>query len=188
MTASEFPPALRPAFVFCRHAESVAAAQGLVAGSWDVPLTALGERQARSAAEALSGIGIARVLTSDLARARQTAAAIAVPRELEVEIMPGLRERAWGPYEGGPDDARPPGVLDPPGAEPWAAFAARVASALVGVTGSGPVLIVAHRGIYRVLMSSFGRPHAGPGMDFANPCRIGAATGEVSSIRSRSDI
>lgn len=188
MTALEFPSALRPAFLFCRHAESTAAAQGLVAGSWDVPLTPLGERQVRSAAEALSGVGITRVISSDLARARKTAAAIASPRGQEVEIMPGLRERAWGPYEGGPDDARPAGILDPPGAEPWSAFSARVVSALAGIAGSGPTLIVAHRGIYRVLMSSFGRPHAGPGMDFASPCRIDAATGEVSSIRSRSDI
>lgn len=188
MTELEFPSALRPAFLFCRHAESLAAARGLVAGSWDVPLTPLGERQARTAARTLSGVGIARVISSDLARARETASAIAAARGLEVEVLAALRERAWGPYEGGPDDARPAGILDPPGAEPWEAFSARVASAIAGIAGAGPILIVAHRGIYRVLMSSFGRSHAGPGMDFASPCRIDTATGEVSPIRSRSDI
>lgn len=180
-----WPPALRPRFLFLRHGESAANVGGLVAGSLDVPLTPKGIDQARAAAAQLADMPIARVVASALARSVATAEPIARCRGLPVEILPGIGERDWGPFEGGPVAARPPELLDPPGAEPWAVFAARVLAALASLSGDGPTVIVAHRGVFRVLAEVVGAPGAAEGLRNAVPCWVHVTEGEVSPFRRR---
>ena len=63
-------------FVLIRHAQSDWNASGRWQGHADPPLSALGRRQASRLAESLRGAGIDVLVSSDLIRARQTAAAL----------------------------------------------------------------------------------------------------------------
>ena len=157
-----------------------------MAGSWDVGLTATGLAQARAAAELLADAPIARVVTSDLRRAVETARVAAEARGLPVERLADLGERDWGPFQRGPADARPPGLLDPPGVEPWGPFAERVLSALAGLGGAGPALVVAHGGVFRVVAEAVGAPDAPEGLRNAIPCWIDPIGGEISAHRRQS--
>lgn len=79
-------------FILVRHAESEANARRVFAGQTDSPLTPVGRRQAATVAAALAREPLARVISSDLSRARATAEAIAKKHRLSVEVTPALRE------------------------------------------------------------------------------------------------
>lgn len=66
----------------------------------DPPLSAAGQAQARAAAAALAGVRLAAVYSSTLARARETATAIAAPHGLDVETIDALVECDVGQWEG----------------------------------------------------------------------------------------
>jgi probable phosphoglycerate mutase len=84
-----------------RHGQSTWNARGVLQGQRaDVPLSELGRRQARAAAESLSNSGATSVFTSDLLRARSTAKPIARVLGVPVEARTGLREQCVGIYEG----------------------------------------------------------------------------------------
>lgn len=70
------------------------------AGHRDVPLSALGERQARALSARLAPEPIAAIFTSDLSRARVTADTIAAPHGLIARQSADLREIAMGAWEG----------------------------------------------------------------------------------------
>ena len=63
-------------WIFVRHGQSVANAEGWLSGWEDVPLTSQGIEEARLAQKELEGEIFNRVLCSDLQRARHTAALI----------------------------------------------------------------------------------------------------------------
>lgn len=85
-----------------RHGESTWNVAELIQGQTLSPeLTARGVDQAHEVAESLAGLGIRRVVTSDAARAQQTAAIIARRLGVVVESTPLLRERHWGVFQGG---------------------------------------------------------------------------------------
>lgn len=69
-------------------------------GHANVPLDAVGERQAALLAGAMAKVRLSRILTSDLDRARQTAQAVAERHGLTWEERSALRERAFGEWEG----------------------------------------------------------------------------------------
>jgi broad specificity phosphatase PhoE len=69
-------------------------------GQCDIPLNDLGRSQAREVAAALSGIDLAAVYSSDLARARDTAEAIAKVHDLEVTTDTAFREIDQGDWTG----------------------------------------------------------------------------------------
>lgn len=94
-------------------------------------------------------------LCSDLARARQTAAAL----NLNPQFDPRLREISYGEWEGLAFDAAPdpdlarafwesPGDIAPPGGESWNDLSARVSALIdeVNGAGDGPVIAVGHMG------------------------------------------
>ncbi|MGH8860255.1 MAG: histidine phosphatase family protein, partial [Jatrophihabitantaceae bacterium] len=66
----------------------------------DIPLTALGQRQADTAARALAGRPIAALWCSDLLRAVRTAQPIAAAVGLPVRVDRDLREQSYGLLEG----------------------------------------------------------------------------------------
>jgi probable phosphoglycerate mutase len=82
-----------------RHGETTWNAEGRVQGQTDVPLSTVGEAQARALAAALAGERFAALYASDLARVRQTAAPAARALGLEVRLDPALRERHYGKFE-----------------------------------------------------------------------------------------
>lgn len=86
--------------VAIRHGETAWNAERRLQGQLDIPLNAVGERQAASLAEALRHEGLERVVASDLGRAWRTAQALALPLGLPLTPEPGLRERGFGEMEG----------------------------------------------------------------------------------------
>jgi broad specificity phosphatase PhoE len=115
-----------------RHAETDANASRVVQRP-DVPLSARGRDQAARLARRLAAAGIARIRTSDLARALETAEALRAVTGAPVDVDPDLAERNFGDVRGTPyadleADIFGPGY-EPPGGDTWAAFHARVDAA-----------------------------------------------------------
>lgn len=86
--------------VAIRHGETAWNAESRLQGQLDIPLNALGRRQAAALAGALRDEGIDLVVASDLGRAWETARALAGPLGLPLQAEPGLRERGFGLLEG----------------------------------------------------------------------------------------
>lgn len=152
-----------------RHGQTEYNVRGLVQGHCDSPLTAAGLEQAIDAGRwiASQGVGFARICTSPLGRAHDTAdivrgelvAAAAAPGSADapeppaVEVVDGLIERDYGPFEGGPKAKVPGDLWDPGeavvpyGGEGSAALRRRMTAALtelmLGADG-GNVLAVSH--------------------------------------------
>jgi probable phosphoglycerate mutase len=82
-----------------RHGETAWNAEGRVQGQTDVPLSAVGEAQARAVRAALAGLRFAALYASDLTRVRQTAAPSAAALGLEPRLDARLRERHYGKFE-----------------------------------------------------------------------------------------
>ncbi len=153
-----------------RHGQSTWNAEGRWQGHSDPPLSPLGERQARVAAATVAELGVTAVFSSDLQRARQTAALLA-PVGLEPVVVPALRERNVGEWEGltrAEIDAQFPGMLDahlsPPGFESDESLMDRVLPALDAIVGGlehGAVaVVVAHGGVIRSLERRLDAPSA----------------------------
>jgi len=148
--------------VLLRHGESTLTAQKRFSGSGgsDPALSEHGRWQAaRAAAELVLRGGVQAVVSSPLARCRQTAQAAADRLGLDVTVEPGLRETDFGAWEGltfGEIRERYPAEMDawfasadaaPPGGESFAAVAARVAAARDGLLDryrGRTVLVVSH--------------------------------------------
>lgn len=112
-----------------RHGET----PGNAGRIFQLPETPLGERgfaQAARLADRLAGEGIARIVASDYARARQTAQAVSERCALPFDLDPLLRERNFGDLRGTSyaDFDGDPFALDyePAGGETWKAFHQRV--------------------------------------------------------------
>jgi len=84
---------------FVRHGESVANAQGWVAGHVDAGLTRAGVEQAEALRPALAELRPGRVVSSDLVRARRTAELAWDERAPGLEVHEALRERHLGAWE-----------------------------------------------------------------------------------------
>jgi probable phosphoglycerate mutase len=124
------------------------------------PLSAQGRAQAQRLARRLAGLGVVRILASDLPRAVETAAYASTATGVAVELEPLLRERDFGDLRGTPYaaldfDPFAPGYV-PPNGESLAVFHARVALAWERVTQAaaataGKLLVVTHGLVCRAL-------------------------------------
>ena len=137
-------------------------------GHTDVPLSRHGIEQAGMLCQRLSSEGITAIYSSDLSRARDTAAIIAESHDVPVILCRNLREINFGQLEGTTfDEAQRshPGIeslwsgTDPragfPGGESVEALASRVDNVIQRVladSSEGNVLLVAHGGPLRVLV------------------------------------
>lgn len=88
-----------------RHARTAWNDEGRAQGHTDIPLDAEGQKQAEALAASFSHGDAVRIVSSDLARCRQTAEPLARKLGLELEINPTLRERSFGDHEGMAYDA-----------------------------------------------------------------------------------
>jgi broad specificity phosphatase PhoE len=160
-----------------RHGQSTWNADGRWQGRADPPLSDLGRRQAEVAAGAIGELGVTRVVASPLVRAHTTATIVGTALGLPVETDPRLQERDAGEWTGRTRDeieAGWPGFLSggrrPAGFETddilhdRALAAVRDIAALTTSTG-GPVLVVSHGGLIRVVEHALGsEPHAVPNL------------------------
>ena len=89
--------------VLLRHGESTWNEREIVQGQLDdARLSPEGRVQAGAVAETLRGYSFQWIVTSDLTRARETAAIVDDALGQEVAVAPALRERCYGVYEGRP--------------------------------------------------------------------------------------
>ncbi len=97
--------------VLVRHGETDWNSQGRFQGHADIPLNAAGLAQAAASAARLAAYRPARIVSSDLTRARQTAQALAGTAGVAVEVDPRLREVDVGTWAG--LDLETVGGMDP---------------------------------------------------------------------------
>lgn len=134
-----------------RHGETDLNAQGVLQGSIEEPLNAVGRKQAQDAALELSQLGIGRIISSPQIRARQTADIVAEVLHLSIEENALLRERDWGIYEGKPRCER---SEEGAGVEPLSSLNARAYQAFESIAGelSTSCLVVTHSGLIKALL------------------------------------
>ncbi|GAB2526309.1 histidine phosphatase family protein [Nocardiopsis aegyptia] len=145
--------------VLLRHGQTPMSVERRFAGRGDIPLTDAGHAQAAAVAHRLASWPIDVVVSSPLARARDTAAHAAEVLGLPVEVDEGFVETDFGDWEGmtfaearelAPDDVDrwlADTGTGPPGGESFAAVAARVGAArhaLVERHRGRTVLVVSH--------------------------------------------
>ncbi|HLH69719.1 MAG TPA: histidine phosphatase family protein [Candidatus Dormibacteraeota bacterium] len=111
-----------------RHADAYWGLETLEDGPIDPPLSERGRGQAARLAARLRPVRLHAIWSSDLRRARETAAAVAAGRGLEVRVDPRLREVRTDWDEGREPRAVPPGTYPFP--EPAEAVVARMRSAM----------------------------------------------------------
>jgi len=149
--------------ILIRHGETAWNRATRIQGHTDIPLSALGLAQAERLAQALADEPLAALYASDLSRARQTAEAIARAQKLAVQVDAGLRERAFGRFEGlsweeidqgYPEDAARWRRREPDfavgGGESLNAFSARCLDAAHRAAAAHPgqsIALVAHGGV-----------------------------------------
>jgi 2,3-bisphosphoglycerate-dependent phosphoglycerate mutase len=146
--------------VLIRHGQTRWNREGRWQGQADPPLNAFGRRQAHRAAQALRGIGLDHLYSSDLCRALETAHIIGAELGLAVIPEPRLREVNLGRWQGMlsadieahyPDEFRrwhtSPLTTRPPDGEDLHTLAARVLEAISEIALRHPdqrVVLVAH--------------------------------------------
>lgn len=151
-------------FLFLRHGETDWNKAGRIQGTTDIPLNATGRRQARTAAQALSGERFDRVIASPLARALDTARIVNQERVLPLHTDPALMERGFGSFEGhiiaelkqraGIPQTQSLTTILPPDAEPWDVTLARTRNVVRAWTDRYPdetLLFVSHGGVFGAL-------------------------------------
>jgi broad specificity phosphatase PhoE len=153
-----------------RHGATVLTAEDRFAGSSNPALSDEGREQAGRLSARLREVPIAAVYASPLQRARDTAALIAAPHSLSVELLPELREIDHGRWEGltrqevcdrFPEEVdgweRDPYTFAPSGGETGLSVAARALPALLTLVRTHPdrtVLAVSHKATIRLLLSA----------------------------------
>jgi broad specificity phosphatase PhoE len=172
-----------------RHGETDWNVEQRVQGHTDRPLNETGLAQAQALATELADEHLDAVYASDLSRARDTARAIADPRGLEVAVLPALRERHFGTWEGLRHDEIHERFPHRAESDPWGdgetpeELAARVLSALGDIAEwhpEGRVLVVTHGGALRAVLS-----HCTVEIDEIANChlaRIGVQDGTLRSL------
>jgi broad specificity phosphatase PhoE len=138
---------------FVRHGQTDLNRGGRLQGRIDAPLSALGRDQAAALGRGFASAPVARVLSSPLQRAHDTATAIATPHGLAVEIDERLIELDYGAWDGQKLTDVPaadwaawrhdPGFA-PPGGERLSDVTARVTAFCTDVLAEDLVVAVSH--------------------------------------------
>jgi 2,3-bisphosphoglycerate-dependent phosphoglycerate mutase len=83
-----------------RHGQTAWNKMKRLQGHSDIPLNEKGEQQAIALGETLKDEPLDAIVSSDMMRALKTAEEIAKWHQLPVQIVPNLRERCYGAFEG----------------------------------------------------------------------------------------
>lgn len=155
--------------LLCRHGETPWNAQGRYQGQMDIPLSDVGEGQARALGERLKDVAITKAVASPLSRAKRTAELALGERAGLLSQHRGLAEIAHGDWEGllaseirAKDPERlaqwrdAPHLVQMPGGESMEQVLERSWTAFTEVTaGLGKedtLLVVAHDAVNRALL------------------------------------
>ena len=156
--------------LLARHGETPWNAEGRYQGQIDIPLSPVGESQARALGERLKDVRIDRAVASPLSRAQRTARfALGPAREAMLTLDADLQEIAHGEWEGllaseihDKDPARlrawreEPDTVLMPGGESLRQVLDRswrgLARATEGLADDDTLLVVAHDAVNRVLL------------------------------------
>jgi len=173
--------------IVVRHAETTWPRQRLT-GLADPPLSGFGREQAEAVAAALAERTVHAVVTSPLARARETALPIARSHSLLPIDCRALREIDLGSWQGVDPSDLPeierarlarwlddPSSVTPPGGESLADVAGRTLPAverLLHEFAGRSLVVVTHSVVGRVLIAGL----LGCGLDFASRLRIKRAS------------
>jgi broad specificity phosphatase PhoE len=165
----------RSTLILVRHAHTEMA--GKFCGQIDPPLSAEGLAQLVELDEKLSAHTFARIFSSDLERARQTAEAIGNRHNLPVHLLRSLREVAFGSWEGLDWDqvvAQDPACaqrwldhypsISAPGGEGLEHFRKRIRDAMDSIADQVPggcAVVVTHAGVIRTFSGNLAR-HGNP--------------------------
>jgi probable phosphoglycerate mutase len=180
-----------------RHGQTEWNATRRLQGRHDSPLTALGRNQVLALSRFASSFPLRRVISSPAGRAQTTAAAIARACGCSVVTHPALWEVCFGRCGGLYEDEverRFPGFTERrrrdkwhtawPEGESYASAAARVLpwvhDELLDPT-SGPVAVVAHQGLNRVLLHLLAGIPVADVLGFRNPPRSSCAGTTIGS-------
>lgn len=159
----------RTRLILIRHGETEWNKNLRFQGHRDIPLSEEGREQARKIARRLSTEKVDAAYASDLSRALETAEIIAEYHNLEVKVIPDLKEMNFGQWEGlthGEIDSQFPESMatwlkDPlkskiPGGESMNDVALRCQTGMSGILADNPyknALVVAHGGIIRIIIA-----------------------------------
>lgn len=150
-----------------RHGRTEWNDTGRIQGSSDIDLDETGRAQAAAAAAELAAYEPARIISSDLRRAVDTARPVADITGVEIELDKRLRERGYGPWEGlkmheiaeqYPDDHRRWRAQEPlhnPEIETWTDLKRRTGEAVHDLLESdveGTAILVCHGGSARQIV------------------------------------
>lgn len=151
-----------------RHGHTVGGDEKRYKGSIDVPLSEKGIEQMRRNSEFFKGISLSAVYSSPLSRALKSADIIAETYGLRPVVVPDLRERSFGIWEGMsfneikeryPEEfeawAANPLKYSPIGGESTIEVRDRVARVLEDILsnhGNEKIAIVAHGGVNRIIL------------------------------------
>ena len=151
--------------ILVRHGQTEANVNRRLQGQSDGALTSKGKRQAQELALHLKDMAIDRILSSDLRRAKDTAAAIAKYHNIKTITMPMLREWNCGELDGMPAEALKDALdqsnlplpdFRPEGGETLREVQQRAENFLQGVQSKYKglkVLVCSHGDFIRMLMS-----------------------------------
>jgi len=179
-----------------RHGSTLWNSEQRFCGHSDIPLSSEGKAQARWLARRLHTQPIAKMYTSDLLRAQQTAEVIAAQCSQSVQIIttPSWREIAFGAWEGLTYEQitqqfpaslsffSDPLSASPPDGETLQTLAQRVRQAFIelvhrdSLSEDGDIVLVSHGGPLRVLLSMV------LGMALEQQWRLNLAAGSLSAI------
>jgi len=165
-------PLFERPFYYLRHGETESNRLKTIAGSLDVALNDTGLAQARAAIDLVRPLGVTHLASSNLRRARETAATIARALALPHVVVPELGERNWGELEGRSQVFRVRGAPPPPDAETAEQFISRTRAGLAQVRAEGVPLVVAHSGTHRVLCRLLGLAESAEPIANCRPVRF----------------
>jgi len=190
-------PATATTIILVRHGETEWNTLRRIQGHGDSALSSAGERQMALLAARLATTRLDAVYSSDLGRALRTAEAIAEPHGLKPVTERGLRERAFGRWEGltlaeaGEDD---PAALQmwqrdlehfrPPGAESSKQMRRRAWEAFQRIAGrhdAARIVLVSHSGPLRQILAT------ALGIPWAESRRLRIANASLTTLRVQGD-
>ncbi|AQQ53342.1 histidine phosphatase family protein [Planococcus lenghuensis] len=151
-----------------RHGETDWNAMERIQGQTDIPLNETGKRQAAASASHLKTADWDVMITSPLARTKETAEIINAELNLPLYEMENFVERGFGQAEGMTLADRAAIFPDRiyPGQEEWADLTRRVLDGLAEIRQNFPdrnVLLVSHGGVINALLSELSNGEIGSG-------------------------
>jgi probable phosphoglycerate mutase len=152
-------------FALVRHATTYWNQEKRIQGHWDSEISPEGAAEAARFAGTMAGMGLARILSSDLTRAKITAGIFNVRLKLPMTMDRGLREQKYGDWTGKcVADLRGKGLEEqvalgwdfrPPGGESRDEVFGRAERTIIEAARHWPgknILTVTHEGVVKALV------------------------------------